>query len=218
MPHAGTCSVGVELLEYVKEQDGGTTETVSEAPGAYGGCSGSHAAGVAPYETTSTLAPWSKSRGGCCSTARSGSKLLRPATKPSPRGQTFYFFGQECPWSRSPGRLWFTRMPPPRAEGPRSTGLQCQGFGQGSQLHWHINCLELLAVHLALNRRKRRLRGEYVLVRTDNTMTVAYIDLRRWSTLPSHVATHPPPPPLESEAFEVASCHSQSGLAQPGSR
>ncbi len=40
----------------------------------------------------------------------------------------------------------------------------------------------------------------------------------RWSTLPSHVATRPPPPPLESEASEVASRHSHSGLAQPGSR
>ncbi len=36
-PHAETRSVGVELLEYIKEQDGGTTETFSEAPGAYGG-------------------------------------------------------------------------------------------------------------------------------------------------------------------------------------
>ncbi len=50
-PHAGMCSVGVELLEYVQEQDGGTTETVSEAPGAYGGCGGSNATGAAPYET-----------------------------------------------------------------------------------------------------------------------------------------------------------------------
>ncbi len=57
-PHAGTRSVGVELLEYVQEQDGGTTETVSEAPGAYGGCGGGHTAGAAPYETASTLAPW----------------------------------------------------------------------------------------------------------------------------------------------------------------
>ncbi len=55
---AGTRSVGVELLEYIQEQDGGTTETVSEAPGAYGGCGGGHAAGAAPYETASTLAPW----------------------------------------------------------------------------------------------------------------------------------------------------------------
>ncbi len=36
--------------------------------------------------------------------------------------------------------------------------------------------------------------------------------------LPSHVATRPPPPPLESEASEVASRHSYSGLAQPDSR
>ncbi len=57
-PHAGTRSVGVELLEYIQEQDGGTTETVSEAPGAYGSCGGGHAAGAAPYETASTLAPW----------------------------------------------------------------------------------------------------------------------------------------------------------------
>ncbi len=34
----------------------------------------------------------------------------------------------------------------------------------------------------------------------------------RWSTLPSHVETRPPPPPLESEASEVASRHSYSGL------
>ncbi len=40
----------------------------------------------------------------------------------------------------------------------------------------------------------------------------------RWSTLPSHVATRPPPPPLESKASEVASRHSHSGLAQPGSQ
>ncbi len=44
-PNAGTRSVGVELLEYVQEQDGGTTETVSEGPGAYGGC---HAAEATP--------------------------------------------------------------------------------------------------------------------------------------------------------------------------
>ncbi len=129
-PHAKTCSVGVELLEYIQEQDGGTTETVSEAPGAYGGCGGSHTAGAAPYETASTLAPWPIPRGGHGRAARCGSKSLQPAAKPSPRGQTFRSFGQECPWNRSPGTLWFTRMPPPRAGGPRSMGLQCRGFGR----------------------------------------------------------------------------------------
>ncbi len=71
-----------------------------------------------------------ESRGGRGRAARCGSKSLQPAAKPSPRGQTFHSFGQECPWNRSPGTLWFTRMPPPRAGGPRSTGLQCRGFGR----------------------------------------------------------------------------------------
>ncbi len=52
------------------------------------------------------------------------------STKPSPRGQTFHSFGQECPWNRSPGTLWFTQTPPPRAGGPRSTGMQCRGVGR----------------------------------------------------------------------------------------
>ncbi len=102
--------------------------------------------------------------------------------------------------------------------GATFNGMQCRGFGRVPQLHWHINCLELLAVHLALNRLKRRLRGEHVLVRTDNTATVAYINRqgglrsRRMSQLARH---HPP---LESEASEVASRHSYPGFAQPDSR
>ncbi len=39
-----------------------------------------------------------------------------------------------------------------------------------------INCLELLAVYLALGRLKGPLRGKHVLVRSDNTATVAYIN------------------------------------------
>ncbi len=46
-PHAGTCSVSVELLEYLQQQQGGPTESVSEAPGAYGGYSGGHASTLA---------------------------------------------------------------------------------------------------------------------------------------------------------------------------
>ncbi len=58
-----------------------------------------------------------------------GSESHRSAAKPSPHGQTFRFF-RECPWNRSPGMLWFTRMPPPPSGGPRSMGLQCRGFGR----------------------------------------------------------------------------------------
>ncbi len=56
--------------------------------------------------------------------------------------------------------------------GATFNGHAVSGVWTGPQLHWHINCLELLAVHLALNRLKRRLRGEHVLIRTDNTATV----------------------------------------------
>ncbi len=67
------------------------------------------------------------------------------------------------------------------------------GVWTSPQLYWHINCLELLAVHLALNRLKRRLRGEHVLIRTDSTATIAYINRqgglrsRRMSQLARHL-------------------------------
>ncbi len=57
-PHRGMCSVGVELPEYIQGQDSGPTETFSEAPGAYGGHSGSNPARLASYETASALASW----------------------------------------------------------------------------------------------------------------------------------------------------------------
>ncbi len=46
----------LNCLSSIRRQECGTTETVSEAPGAYGIHSCSHAAGVASYETTSALA------------------------------------------------------------------------------------------------------------------------------------------------------------------
>ncbi len=68
--------------------------------------------------------------------------------------------------------------------GAMFNGLAVSGVWTGPQLHWHINCLELLTVHLALNCLKRRLRGKHVLVRMDNTATVAYIS--RQGGLRSH--------------------------------
>ncbi len=57
-PHPGTCSVSAELLQDLIRQDGGSTETLSEAPGAYGCSCGDSPARSAPYETTSALALW----------------------------------------------------------------------------------------------------------------------------------------------------------------
>ncbi len=56
MPHGGMCPSSAELPEFLQRQECGTTETVSEAPGAYGIRSCSHAARIASYETTSALA------------------------------------------------------------------------------------------------------------------------------------------------------------------
>ncbi len=77
--------------------------------------------------------------------------------------------------------------------GATCNGLAVSGVWTGPQLHWHMNCLVLLAVHLALNRLKRRLRGEHVLVCMDSTATVAYINQqvglrsRRMSQLARHL-------------------------------
>ncbi len=102
--------------------------------------------------------------------------------------------------------------------GATYNGHAVSGVWTGPQLHWHINCLELLAVRLALSRLRGRLQRKDVLVRTDNTATVAYINRqgglrsRRMSQLARH------PPPLESEASEVPSCHPHPRSVQSGSR
>ncbi|XP_026072632.1 Kv channel-interacting protein 4-like [Carassius auratus] len=47
--------------------------------------------------------------------------------------------------TRSPSMLWSTQMPQ-----PPYNGLAVSVVWTGPRLHWHINCLELLEVHLAL--------------------------------------------------------------------
>ncbi len=55
-------------------------------------------------------------------------------------------------------------------------GQAASGFWTGPQLLWHINCLELWAVHLAFWQFRQLLFGKHVLVRTDNTAAVSYIN------------------------------------------
>ncbi len=206
-PHAGTRSVGVELLEYIQEQDGGTTETVSEAPGAYGsGCG--HTAGAAPYETASTLAPW-RGRGRA---ARCVSKSLQPAAKPSPLGQTFHFFGQECPWKQVSRHAVVYTDASAKGWGATFNGLAVSGGLDGSPtaLAYQLPRVAgstpgLEPSQETLTRRART--GPY-----GQHCDRCVHQPTRWSTLPSHVVTRPPPPPLESEASEVASRYSYSGL------
>ncbi len=59
-PHStslrGACSVNAEMPGVSPAQEGGSTETFSEVPGAYGILSRYHAARIASYETASALA------------------------------------------------------------------------------------------------------------------------------------------------------------------
>ncbi len=122
----------LNCLNTFKNRTAAPLKQVSEAPGAYGGCSGSHTAGAAPYETASTLAPWPSPEVGVAEQHAAGPSHSSLPPNLHPVVRPFIPSGRSAPKkrNRSPGTLWFTRMPPPRAGGPRSTGLQCRGFGR----------------------------------------------------------------------------------------
>ncbi len=189
-PHAGTRSVGVELLEYVQEQDGGTTETNFRGSwGIWRLQRRSHRWGCSIWDRFNT-GSMAESRGGHGRAARCGSKSLQPAAKP---WSDLSFLQAEVPMEQVSRHAVVYTDASAKGWGATFNGLAVSGVWTGPQLHWHINCLELLAVHLALNRLKRRLRGEHVLVRTDSTATVAYINRqgglrsRRMSQLARHL-------------------------------
>ncbi len=113
-----------------------------------------------------------ESQGGRGSAARFGSESLQPTTKPSPPVvRPFVSSGKSGPGTGLQAGFGLHGCLRQGLGGPRSTGLAVSVVWTGPQLHWHISCLELLAVNLTLNHLKRRLRGEHVLVRTENTAT-----------------------------------------------
>ncbi|KAI2645597.1 enzymatic polyprotein [Labeo rohita] len=60
------------------------------------------------------------------------------------------------------------------------SGHSARGLWSGRHLTWHINCLEMLAVFLALKHFLPDLIGRHVLVRTNNTAVVYYINHQGW--------------------------------------
>ncbi len=135
-----TCSVDAELPGVFPGQEGGSTETVSESPGAYGICNRCHASRFASYETASVL-----------------------ASRPSPETGTTYSVTPSCHQTFSSwSDLAFLRAWVPLVRVSRhvvvSTDASAMGWGAmcnghaaaglwtGPWLQWHINCLELLAV------------------------------------------------------------------------
>ncbi len=216
-PHAGTFSVSVELLEYVQEQDGGTTQTVSEAPRAYGSCGGSHVCVYCcsiwdRFNTDSTVPRWAWQRG-----------TLRVWVTPACR----HIF---TPWSD----LSFLRAEVPLEQVSRQavvyTDASVKGWGDYVQQTCSVGGLD--GSPTALAHQLPRVAGSTPGLELSQEALMGdagsgphgqhcdrYVhQTTRWSTLQSHVVTRTPPPPLESEASEVALRHSHSGLAQPGSQ
>ncbi|KAL0185479.1 hypothetical protein M9458_021176, partial [Cirrhinus mrigala] len=134
----------------------------------------SNAARLASYETASALATRSSPEMG-----------MAPVAAYSACGQTLLSYGPEHVVVHTDASTtgW----------GAVCNGQAASGSWTGPRLLWHINCLELLAVVLALRRFLPMLRHKHVLVRTDNTATVAYINRqgglhsRRMSQLARHL-------------------------------
>ncbi len=191
-PHGRARPISAELPEFLQRQDCGSAETVSEAPGAYGIRSCSHAARIASYETTSALVALPSPEVGMAPRCTLGehhtgvSPLLQPLDGPclsTGRGALRTSVSAYCCHNRCLQHGLGRYM-------QRAGSL---GALDGPRLLWHINCLELLAVHLALRQFRPLLLGKHVLVRTDNTAAVSYINRmggirsRRMSQLARHL-------------------------------
>ncbi len=147
-------------------------------PGAYGIRSCSHTARIASYETTTALAtlpgpevgmaPWYTASG------------YHPAVSPlnQPLDRPCLSTGWGAPRTSVPSDASSTGW------GATCNGHAASGLWTGPRMLWHINCLELWAVHLALLQFRPPLLGKHVLVRTDNTVAVSYIN--RLGGLRSH--------------------------------
>ncbi len=215
-PHRGTCSVSVELPEYIQGQDSGPTETFSEAPGAYGSRSVSNPVRFASYETASAL-------------ASRPSPEMGVATRHIPSGNHSGMPPNLQPMVRplvSSGR-----------SAPKAGVLACCGF-HGCLCH-RLGCHVQQACSVrgvdgpptALAHQLPRVASRTPCPGPPEGAVTGqacagpygqYCDRcvhqpSRGSALPSHVANRQSPP-LESEASEVALRHSCPWCAQPCGR
>ncbi|KAI2664149.1 ORF V: Enzymatic polyprotein [Labeo rohita] len=169
-----------------------STQNISEAPGAYGSCSRGDATGLASYETASALVTRSSPEMGMAPwhtpdwLSLQCRRLFSPWSDPA-------FLQAGVPLGQVSRHLVVYTDASSTGWGAVCNGQAPSGSWTGPRLQWHINCLELLAVLLALRRFRPMLRHKHVLVRTDSTATVAYINhqgglrSRRMSQLARHL-------------------------------
>ncbi len=92
-----------------------------------------------------------ESRDGHGATARTGSHSPRPAVAPSAHGRTL-FLRAGVPLEQVSRHVVVSTDASATGWGAMCNGHAAAGLWTGPQLQWHINCLELLAVWLALRR------------------------------------------------------------------
>ncbi len=211
------CSVNAELPGVFPAQEGGSTETLSEAPGAYGIRSRCHAARIASYETASALASRPGPEMGMAPRHVPG--LSYPVLPPhlQPMVGPCFSSGRSSPSASIQACCCINR---------------CLYHGLGGHVQRACSCGALVRAPAAVAYQLPRVAGSMACsaplqnAATREACTRPYgqhcdrcvHQPPRRSTLPSHVATRPPSPPLESEAPEVASRRSYPRQAQSCSR
>ncbi len=167
-------------------------KTVSEAPGAYGIRSCSHAARITSFETTSALATLPGPEVGMAPRYTASRYLPAVSPLPQPLDRPCLSMGQGTPRTSVPAYCCHNRCLQHRL-GATCNGQAASGLWTGPRLLWHINCLDIRPLLL----------GKHVLVRTDNTAAVSYINRLRGIRSNRMSLARPPSPPLESHAVQV---------------
>ncbi len=174
-PHGGTCPSSAELPEFLQRQECGTIERVSEAPGAYGIRSCSHAARIASYETTSALATLPGPEVGMVPRYTASGYHTAVSPLPQPLDGLCLYTGRGAPRTSVPAYCCHNRC--------LQHGLGCYMQRAGS-----LGALDRAPTALAhqlprpvcsafsLWQFRPLLLGKHVLVRTDNTVAVSYIN------------------------------------------
>ncbi len=212
-PHRETCPNSAELPEFLQRQECGTTETVSEAPGAYGICCCSHAARIASYETTSALATLPDPEVGMAPRYTASRYLPAVLPLPQPLERPCLSTGRGAPRTSVPAYCCHNRC------------LQ-HGLGHYMQRAGSLGALDRAPTALA-----HQLPGAVGSAFSLAAVPATAVGQARASlhgqhcgglvhqpagryTITPHVTARPPSPPLESHAVQVTACCSHPGAAQ----
>ncbi len=212
-PHGRKCPSSAELPEFLQRQECGTTETVSEAPGAYGIRSCSHAARIASYETTSALATLPGPEVGMAPRYTASRYLPAVSPLPQPLDRPCLSTGRGAPRTSVPAYCCHNRC------------LQ-HGLGRYMQRAGSLVALDRAPTALA-----HQLPGAVGSAFSLAAVPATAVGQARASphgqhcgglvyqpaggyTITPHVTARPPSPPLESHAVQVTACCSHPGTAQ----